>query len=419
MESIHSNGSTEPSQPQIDATKSLGVNPVRFFEPKAPGDLATLLSEALSEGKAVIPVGGATQLSFGNAPRAADWIVSTKGLDRILSHEPADLTASVEAGVTLAALQEVLSKAGQHLPIECPHPEQSTIGGLVATALVGPRRSSSGTLRDYLIGIAVAYPDGTVGKAGGMVVKNVSGFDLMRLHQGALGTLGVIVSVNLKVMPAPKEEATVKGSFADLRQVEPIVSSLTAGHTIPTSLELFRSDGDWSLACRWEGRGSSFESRVERTMALIPSEDPPLENDESRAFWNQYGAIQLGESSTTERAVIRIPGKPANLFQTLADALEFVKEGQFQPSLVSATPRLGTVTMTVSGDDGAPDRFPDLLRQLRSKYTGTFVVSSPTSWKENVDSWGYDPELLSVMRSLKREFDPTSVINPGRFAGGI
>jgi glycolate oxidase FAD binding subunit len=419
MESIHSNGSSEPSQSQIDGTKALGVNPVRFFEPKTPGDLATLLSEARGEGKAVIPVGGATQLSFGNAPRAADWIVSTKGLERIISHEPADLTASVEAGVTLAELQRVLSEAGQHLPIECPHPDQSTIGGLVATALVGPRRSSSGTLRDYLIGIAVAYPDGTVGKAGGMVVKNVSGFDLMRLHHGALGTLGVIVSVNIKVMPAPKAEATVIGSFADVRQAEPIVTLLSAGNSIPTSLELFHSDGNWMLACRWEGRGRSFESRVERTMALIPSVNQRLEDDASRAFWNQYGELKLEDGSTAERALIRVPGKPASLFQTLADVLNAAKEEQFRASFVSATPRLGTVTATVSGNDSAAMRFQDLIRRLRSRYAGTFVISSPTSWKENVDSWGYDPELLPVMRSLKQEFDPTSVINPGRFAGGI
>ncbi len=100
------------------------------------------------------------------------------------------MTISVEAGATIGSVSRELAARGQTIPIEVPAPDSETIGGLIATGLCGPRRYGSGSLRDALIGIQVAYPDATLGNAGGMVVKNVSGFDLMRMHLGAVGTLG-------------------------------------------------------------------------------------------------------------------------------------------------------------------------------------------------------------------------------------
>ncbi|MEZ4500498.1 MAG: FAD-binding oxidoreductase [Thermomicrobiales bacterium] len=192
-----------------------GVPAGEVVEPDSAEAAAGLLADAAAAGSAVIPVGGGTHLGIGNPPVRADVVLSTRKLNRVLVYEPADMTLSVEGGATLASVQSTLVEHGQGLPIEVANPEAATIGGILAAALYGPKRLGWGTLRDYLIGISVAYPDGTVGKAGGLVVKNVSGFDLMRMHHGALGTLGVIVSANFKVLPAPRSERTVLVEGAD------------------------------------------------------------------------------------------------------------------------------------------------------------------------------------------------------------
>ena len=136
-------------------------------------------------------------------------MLSTEHLAGIIDYEPTDLVLSVGAGARFGDVQAVLAEHGQRLPLDPPGAADATIGGLIATGRWGPLRYSAGTLRDLLIGISVAHPSGTVSKAGGMVVKNVSGYDMPRLYLGSLGTLGVVVSANFKVLPRPRAEATV------------------------------------------------------------------------------------------------------------------------------------------------------------------------------------------------------------------
>jgi glycolate oxidase FAD binding subunit len=166
--------------------------------PTSPQDVGDILRDADNLKKPLVPVGGGSSLALGNLPDALDAALDMSAINRVLHFEPADLTLSVEAGARFADVQATLAERGQTLPIEIPDADRATIGGLIATALAGPRRLGSGTLRDLLIGISVAYPSGIVAKAGGLVVKNVTGFDMMRLHHGALGTLGVIVTANFK-----------------------------------------------------------------------------------------------------------------------------------------------------------------------------------------------------------------------------
>jgi glycolate oxidase FAD binding subunit len=148
-------------------------------------ELVAVLRVAQELRAAVVPWGGGTQQLIGNPPEQADLVVRTERLNQVLIHEPFDLTISVEAGMTLGALRAHLARHGQMLPVDPALPERATIGGLIATAADGPRRLGYGTLRDLLIGISVVEAGGWVSKAGGMVVKNVSGFDMMKLYLGS------------------------------------------------------------------------------------------------------------------------------------------------------------------------------------------------------------------------------------------
>jgi glycolate oxidase FAD binding subunit len=162
-------------------------SPIPVVEaPESSRDLAKLLAEVAAGGDAVSPIGGGTKQAFGNPLSRETVTLSTAKLNQVLAYEPDDMTLSVQAGATMASVWNLLDQRGQTIPIDVPLPETETIGGLIATGLCGPRRFGSGSLRDVLIGIEAAYPDGTLGNAGGMVVKNVSGFDLMRMHLGAL-----------------------------------------------------------------------------------------------------------------------------------------------------------------------------------------------------------------------------------------
>src|SRR5207253_9213768 len=130
-----------------------------------------------------------------------------RGLAEVIDYPARDMTITVQAGITLARLQALLATEKQRLPVDVPHPDRATLGGALATNASGPRRLGFGTLRDYVIGMTVVNDEGQEVKAGGRVVKNVAGYDLCKLHVGALGTLGVISQATLKLRPRPEEHA--------------------------------------------------------------------------------------------------------------------------------------------------------------------------------------------------------------------
>ena len=178
--------------------------PGAVHAPRDAAELATLLRACDDAGHAVVLFGGNTLQALGNVPARYDVAIDLRGLDRILVHEPRDLTIAVEGGVTLAALDAALAAHGQFVPLDAPQPALATVGGTLASGWLGPRRATYGRPRDFVIGTTVALADGTIAKAGGMTVKNVSGYDLSKLYVGSLGTLGAIVRANFKTLPLPE-----------------------------------------------------------------------------------------------------------------------------------------------------------------------------------------------------------------------
>ena len=190
-------------------------------KPASAEELARVLHEAASSKLAVVPVGGRRASKMGDPVERCDVLLHTTRLDRVIEHSQADMVVSVEAGIKLESLQSELAKAGQFLPLDPFNSPGHTIGGLLATGWTGPLRLRFGSPRDYLIGIRVALPDGRLASGGGRVVKNVSGYDMMKLHYGALGSLGVIVAASFKVFPRPLRDVTVssQGGWADVDAV--------------------------------------------------------------------------------------------------------------------------------------------------------------------------------------------------------
>jgi glycolate oxidase FAD binding subunit len=393
------------------------VDGVPAAEVVAPFDarrVAETLAEAAARGQAVVPIGGGTALALGNPPERIDAALSMERLSRILDYEPTDLVLSVEAGARLADVQAVLAEHGQRLPIDPPGMEAATIGGVIATGRWGPLRHSAGTLRDLLIGIAVAHPSGTLSKAGGMVVKIVTGYEIPRLYEGSLGTLGVIISANFKVLPRPRAEATIVASFSDAAAAFAAADRLRRDHLPLTALEVARRDGCWLVAVRIEGR----EQTVDALAAKIEQElggGERWRDAESAAWWVSYVAAQR-LSRDDDLVLIRCGARPRET-ATLAKGIAAASErlGIAAP-LIAASPGTGTVVAAFDlGETGSAERLAEVQAVMLALAETVTILSAPAPWKAGIDIWGRPPDGIAVMRALREQFDPGRTINPGRF----
>lgn len=195
--------------------------------------------------------------------------VDLSQLSRLVEHVPEDMTATVEAGMTLVDFQQHLAKGGQWLPLDPPNPESVTIGDLLAKNLNGPRRFGCGTVRDWLIGMTVVLPDGRLVKNGGKVVKNVAGFDLCRLFIGAQNTLGVIVEATFKLQPLPEAEAHLAKRFDALGQAEEWLGHIWNSDLQPNVLDLHRmDDGPLTMVVSVAGPSADVTAQSDQLMAL-------------------------------------------------------------------------------------------------------------------------------------------------------
>src|SRR5437899_9611130 len=247
---------------------------------------------------AVVVWGGGTQMRLGASPRRYDVAFSTERMTRLLEYEPADLTCRVEAGMRLGDLQAALRAQGQRLPLDPPHPERATVGGMVAANTNGLSRARYGTVRDWVIGIAVAYPSGKVARAGGKVVKNVAGYDLMKLHTGALGTLGVIVELNFKVQTTPEADDTMLGHFDHRGDALAAGRWLARQYLAPAAITVLdrevlqecglTADWRWTLAIRLEGYRREVEIARDQAAAAVRDHAGRVESEPAPSparFW--------------------------------------------------------------------------------------------------------------------------------------
>ena len=384
-------------------------------EPSSPQELADVLRVAADKGRAVLPVGGGGALAVGNLTADDAIPVSTRNLSRVIDYQPTDMTLSVQSGASLAKIRSVLGEHGQMLPIEAAIPTAATIGGLLATALTGPRRYGGGSLRDVIIGITVAYPDGTVGKAGGLVVKNVSGFDMMRIHHGALGTLGVITSANFKVLPIPRSEFSVLHPLKSLADLRDLLPRLRAPSLRPVSLVIRRELNQWLLAARFEGRPSGLDA-VASSIGGFLDLSGKVDDADSSDYWQLF--MDGRAFSDLDEVRLQIRAMPTESVALAERALEIADQTGAKVSRIEVEPGVGLVTISWAHDEDVSALTISAIRETLPEATVT-VLTAPDTVKRAIDVWGEEPGAIDLMRRLKQEFDPNRVLNPGRFAGKI
>lgn len=395
-----------------------GIAVKHVVRPRTAKEAAEVLVEAASLRHGVIPTGAGTAMGLGNVPEKADLLLSTAHLTGIIDYEPTDLVLSVAAGTPLSSVQSVLAEHGQELPIDPPNAAFATIGGLVATALIGPRRLGSGTLRDLLIGISVAHPNGAVTKAGGMVVKNVTGYDLARLYHGSLGTLGLIVSANFKVLPSPRDQVTLLFATDSLSAACELLIKTRTARIVVEAAEAAWFQGQWIAALRLMGRSSTVRRMKDEVSTVFESDVVSLVGAESVSWWSEFVLPQACQASD-DVVIVRCAGLPSRVQQVAERVIGATKAAGGTVEYLTVSVGVGSLIVRSSFASGGPAMLATWQRGLMEIADQVTILTAPSSWKRDIDVWGRPSDAANVMRRIKHQFDPDRVLNPGRFAAGI
>ncbi len=376
--------------------------PLPVRRPATVAEVGDLVRQVRTARHGVYPVGGRTTLDVGLPPTKPGVALDTTALNGVIDYPARDMTITVQAGITVAALRAELAKEGQWLPVDVASPERATLGGVVALNQSGPRRCGYGTLRDYVIGISFVTDDGVEVKAGGRVVKNVAGYDLMKLQIGAVGTLGVVTQVTLKVKPKPEAAAAVVfGCSGDA--LGPVLDLLHNSKSRPVAVEVLNreawraadlgpaGDSPWVVAVGFEEKAATVA--WQRATLLDELKTAPVRDvadaPDSGKMWAALTALQLRPES-------RFIGKTGVLPSKTAAGLAN------SAGLVHAHALTGVVwTHGEAPADGA------VLRRC------------PVAEKKTLPVWGKPPAAGDLMRHVKTTLDPDNVFNPGRLFGDV
>ena len=401
----------------------------------APSD-ATAAARALAEiarAEAVcVPWGGGTQQSLGFIPAPYDLAISTANLTRVVDLQPGDLTVTVQAGMTLASVQELLGKHGQFVALESAHPDLETIGGILATGASALLRYAYGGPRDQVIGITAAMPDGTVVRGGGRVVKNVAGYDLCKLFTGSMGTLGLLVEATFRVRPLPSVSRTWVAAFGSASDVETAVSEIVDSPMLPSfiqcadpgacsSLAPFLPaglpDDCWMLALGCDGvEALSLWTCDEATRVSGSKWTRALEGAESASL---RGALIEGPFGAS-KVRVSVRGSQLMEFMEGARSLILSEAGSTVAAIAAAGNGVAYLSFDAAGNDPAAhlavlDRLADMAVELEGTLA---VLRCPAEVRSTAPMWGRARPTQGLMKRIRRAFDPGLNLNRGRLFRG-
>jgi len=390
-----------------------GVVPQWIAEPNDEHQLASVLSLANEARIAVVPRGGATKLDWGNPPQKADLILSTARLNRIVEHAWADLTVTVEAGCKLQSLQNALAQHGQRLAFDGLWPEGATIGGVLSTNDSGALRLRFGALRDLIIGVTIALPDGTLASSGGKVVKNVAGYDLPKLVTGASGTLGVITRAVFRLHPLPRAARTFSFTAENSLAMRQNILGIQDSHLAHTSLQVRCSSGELPAAdILFEATDAGLAAQESQLRKLLGS---ARVEQSSQNVWN--ARQDLWNSPINGALLAKISLLPTDIAKTLDSLKSLCDSRKLEWGIVLQATGIGMLQL--AGDLDQVAAAVELLRSELQSRSGALVVLRRPPELNSIDTWGNAGDSVSLMRAVKHQLDPKNTLNPGRFVGGI
>jgi len=385
----------------------------RVERPDSVAAAAALLRD--SRGTVLLR-GGGTQLDWGGLATDPDLVVDTSELAGVLTHNPADMTASVRAGTRLTDLQDHLAGDNQWLALDPPTATRgATVGGLLAAGDSGPSRLRYGGLRDLVIGVTLVLADGTVARSGGHVIKNVAGYDLAKLVHGSLGSLALVAEVVVRLHPRPAVSLTVAGP-ADAAQATAAALALAASPLEPAAVEWVGGADFGTLYVREDGSAAYVETAAARTIQLLHTlgvAAHTLPPDEAGGAWYDHAAAVIG---ATDETVLRVSSRPSELASLVRHAAEAARASGVSLHVVSSA-GLGLHTFRLRGSEPAGHAQAMTATRDHAVSGGASVLlrQRPPEVNELVDALGPPPSTAALLGQVKAQFDPAGRLAPGRF----
>lgn len=405
--------------------------PLPIHQPTSVSELGKLVRQTASENQAVYPIGGRTYLGFGFPPKKPGVAVDLTRLDQVIDYPARDMTITVQAGITVRRLQEVLATENQRLPVDIPLTDRATLGGALAVNASGPRRYGYGTLRDYVIGISVVNDEGQETKAGGRVVKNVAGYDLCKLYIGSLGTLGVITQVTLKVRPLPEQTVFLERTCRT-DELAGLLAALHTSRTRPvciTALNFLTAQTQpgmhtpifstgWQILVGYEDVRSAVAWQVNQLQLEGASLNPPVWRlwpaADTDRLWTTLTDFPVTDPTTLSLKANLLPSRVADFCATASNLPDGL--------LIVAHAGNGIVYLRAPGrltEERAQVIVTTLLEAATAARGNLVVLCCPPAWKRRLRVWGRQRGDAELMQAIKRQLDPRGLFNPGRFLDGI
>ncbi len=414
-----------------------GLVPQCVVHPTSGEEVAAVLHWAAEHGLGVIPCRSATKLAIGNTPRRYDVALSLKDMNRVWYYEPADLTITAEPGMKFCNFQDFVGRQGLWLPLDPPGGGRASLGGIVATNAAGPLRLAYGAPRDMVLGMKVATTEGKVFKAGGRVVKNVTGYDIGKLLIGSFGTLGVVVETTFKLFPQPPErvsfalKAGTLGIARDLRRRilasanTPARCVLLVGNAahLATGQPATAESAEPELRLELHGSTRRIERAkrdLESLAQAVGAKAEVVEPAQAESAWARLTDVESWDSK--DFALVLKATLPDAASEELVSRAVQEAEGEKAQCVAVAQLGVGIVrigllsALTVEAQTG-------LIRRLRAATEalgGRLIIERcPPAIKEQFDVWGEPGSDFALMNKMKQVWDPKGTLSPGRFLGHV
>jgi len=420
-----------------------GKVPKAIVSPGTMDEVSAIVAHAHEDRLAVTPRGGGTKLGMGCIPKKVDLVLSTGRLNRVTDCDCDNLTLSVESGVTLSEVQRDLEGRGYFLPLDPPFTEKATLGGIVATNSSGPKRLFYGTARDLITGIRAVFPDGDIVISGGKTVKNVSGYDMVKLLIGSLGTLGIICEITFTLLPLPEKKQTVLIPFPGLDEAYGFVHEVMNSQLLPASIDLLDATaaeklkhlmplqkGKYLVAIGLEGVAETVERQTsemgERGKKHGALDVAPLDGERHNEFWKGIRDFAQGLTKDCPNLISLKSNVLISKGAELLGSYEKIARGLgLDCAFINRCGNGILHSHVLVGEDldANIDSLVELITHFTSEasqYEGNLgVESSPLPVKERVDVWGKPRADYRIMHRIKQQIDPAGILSPGRFIGGI
>ncbi len=417
-----------------------GLMPSEVISPTTKSDVASYLSELCRQGKTVVPWGGGTRMGIGNTPKGYDVALDLTSLSSEIEHVAGDMTVVCDAGAKISDLSSLLAESHQRLPFEVPHPNEATIGGSVASNAPSRLAPRFGGIRDWVIGMSVVLADGTRTKTGGRVVKNVQGYDLHRLHTGAFGTLGVIVSVALKLVPIPENTQTVAMWFDRLGSAANAALDIDQSNVTIEAAQLFSGsravgairelaanrhmdlditpgDPGYLMLIQVAGSKTALRRQVDELTGLagtVPATGYEMLSGAHEADIWSY----TGETGDAAAVSLRIAAKSTTSLDLIGRLERLLGRSSVSQASSIFDVGYGSLQFNVEEiDDHSAVKFVEGAKQTIRDANGSVTIERcPATVKKSIDIFGIDASSAKIMERMKEQFDPNRTLNPGRFA---